>query len=85
MLRDNPAAARRLSRALRAAYATLGQHPGSAHRREDLIADPAVRFATVGRHLIVLRTDVDPVVILRVLHASRDAARILGGRDPSEE
>jgi plasmid stabilization system protein ParE len=63
----------------------LGTHPDTAHRREDLTPTPGVRFSTAGSFLVVLRVDVRPIVILRVLHASRDVASLLRGEDPSEE
>ena len=50
--------------------------PKRGHFRPDL-ADEPLRFWRVRRYLIIYRSEVRPVQIVRVLHGSRDIRAIL--------
>jgi plasmid stabilization system protein ParE len=74
--RDNlPAAGRMLQRFLDA-FRKLADQPGMGHLREDLTDEP-FRFWSVGAYLIIYRPDIEPLEILRVVHGSREIARLL--------
>ena len=57
------------------AFEMLVRLPQVGHRRRDL-RQPELRFFRVYRYMIVFRREPE-VVVLRVLHGSRDIARIL--------
>jgi|SRR5579885_1012420 len=52
--------------------------PRMGSKRPDLSKDESLAFWIVrGHYMIIYRPDVEPVEIVRVLHTSRDIARIL--------
>ncbi len=55
----------------------LGGKPQAGHLRPDLTAAP-VKFWSVFSYLIIYDPDARPVTIVRILHASRDIAALLG-------
>ena len=57
-------------------FRKLANQPGIGHYRQDLTDEP-FRFWSVGSYLIIYWTDTDPLEILRVMHSSRDIARLL--------
>lgn len=73
---DSPEAADRVASALEKAFASLAKNPGIGHYREEL-ADRRHRFLSVYSYLIVYRTDVGELSIVRVFHGSRDVRALL--------
>jgi toxin ParE1/3/4 len=63
----------------------IGSTPGIGHRRTDLLPNRAILFWPAGRFLIVYRANAQEVVILAVLHGSRDIPAALRDRDPDEK
>jgi antitoxin ParD1/3/4/toxin ParE1/3/4 len=57
-------------------FELLADHPGIGHWRTDLTHHP-VKFWAVFSHLIVYDPVTQPLGMARVLHASRDLARLL--------
>jgi toxin ParE1/3/4 len=57
------------------AFAKLAEHPGLGHIREDL-GDDSVRVFNVYDYLIIYDPVMRPLMILRVVHGSRDLSRI---------
>jgi len=55
---------------------SVARTPQRGHFRPDL-ADEPLRFWRVRRYLIIYRSEVRPVQIVRVLHGSRDVRAIL--------
>jgi toxin ParE1/3/4 len=55
----------------------IAQTPGIGHYRNDL-ADEPLRFWRVRKYLIIYRSEVRPVQIVRVLHGARDVRAVLG-------
>lgn len=53
------------------------KRPKSGHLRRDLATEP-LRFWRVRRYLIVYRSEMRPIQIVRVLHGARDVLAILG-------
>ncbi len=70
-----PHATDRVLAGLREAMERVAATPGIGHPRADL-ADEPLRFLVVWSYLVVHRPS-SPVEIVRVLHASRDVARVL--------
>ncbi len=69
---DNPVAATRICAEIYAALSgQLSQFPYSGHRRDDLTR-LQLRFWPVDRRLIVYAPDESPVLIVAILHGSRD-------------
>jgi plasmid stabilization system protein ParE len=79
---DNPQAARRVREEILDTIRTLLVFPHQGHLRIDLTARP-LRFHTVRDYLIVYAPDVNPLVVIAVLHGRRHPrvlAAILRGR-----
>jgi toxin ParE1/3/4 len=74
---DSLDAADRVRDALHDAMTRLAVNPGIGHLREDLVTEP-LRFWRVYSYLIIYRPQAQPLEIVRVLHASRDIAHVLG-------
>lgn len=53
----------------------LSRTPGAGHVREDL-TDAPVKFWSVFSYLIVYRPEPRPIGIVRILHSSRDMAKL---------
>jgi plasmid stabilization system protein ParE len=62
------------------AFRALVRTPGQGHRREDLTDRPELRFWPVFSYLIDYRIDKNPLMIIAILHASRDLEQLLGER-----
>ena len=75
----DPAAADRLMDRFEDALAKLADFPRMGHFRPDLINLP-VRFWTVGRFLIIYRSEAAPIQIVRVVSGYRDIARLFKER-----
>lgn len=69
--RDNAAAADRVEDALHAAMRMLVENPGLGHTRPD-VANPAYRFWTVKPYIIAYRVEADTLIVVRVVHGTRD-------------
>ena len=62
---------------IRQQFSLLSRHPYSGRRRDDL--RPGVRSFVVANYVIIYRVqDPDTVLILHILHGSRDIAGLLG-------
>ena len=64
---------------LYAAFETLAAAPGIGHLRQDLISSN-VHFYYVEPYLVVYRRETNPLIILTVVHGSRDIAALLQER-----
>jgi plasmid stabilization system protein ParE len=73
---DNLSAAGRMLQRFTEAFRMLADQPGMGHLREDLTDEP-FRFWSVGAYIVIYRPSTDPLEILRVVHGSRDLARLL--------
>ena len=73
---DSVDAADRWLAKLEKATRLLAEMPSIGHTRKDLTNKP-VLFWPVGRYLIIYRTDRQPIEVVRVLSAYRDATRLL--------
>src|SRR6187551_3998006 len=76
---DNPAAADRVEASIFESCDFLAKTPFAGHLRQDLTHRP-VRFWAVPRYpnyLIVYDPASNPLTVIRILHAARDAARHL--------
>jgi plasmid stabilization system protein ParE len=58
-----------------AAFQLLGDTPGIGHSRKDLTNDP-VKFWQVFSYFVIYDPMPRPINIIRVLHTSRDLARL---------
>lgn len=76
---DSIDAATRTTDAILDACALLGKHPQIGHEREDL-TDRPVLFWSSGKYMLVYRPDTTPLLVVAVLHASRDLATLLNDR-----
>ncbi len=68
--------ARQVLRQIKDALEFLSRTPGAGHLREDL-TDAPVKFWPVYSYLIIYRPTPRPIGIVRVVHGSRDIARLL--------
>lgn len=74
--RGSPRNALKVFDRIHAAARRLAGFPGLGHARED-VTDKPVRFWAVHAWLIVYRADRKPLEILRIVHGSRELARVL--------
>ncbi len=74
--RDSPRAADRVENDLHTALHLLADQPGIGHRRPDVTVRD-YRFWRVYSYLIVYRMEADGLLVVRVLHGSRDLRRQL--------
>lgn len=72
-----PRVTRRVLQKLHLAMIFLAREPAAGHTREDL-TDRPVKFWNVYSYLLVYNPTTKPLVILRVLHGSRDVEGVLG-------
>jgi len=77
---DSPPAALKLAEELEQTFLFLGQWPAAGHTREDLTSELELRFWTSRGYLVAYFWNRSPIVIVCVLHGSRDAASILYSR-----
>ena len=54
----------------------IAEMPGIGHLREDL-ADEPLRFWPVHRYLIIYRSEIEPLEIVRILSSRRDIRALL--------
>jgi toxin ParE1/3/4 len=78
--RDNPDAALRLREAVIRAAARIGERPGIGSPRPDVL--PSSRRLPGWPYVIIYADDIDPPIILRLLHGARDLPPLL--RDVTE-
>ena len=64
-------------------FALLADNPGIGRQREELA--PALRSIPQGKHVIFYRPVSEGILVVRVLHGSRDANRAFGGGDPEKD
>lgn len=69
-------AADRVLSAIEKALRGIAQNPEIGHSRQEL-ADRRHKFLLVYSYLIVYRPQTKPIQVVRILHASRDAQRLL--------
>jgi plasmid stabilization system protein ParE len=74
---ENPSAALRLADELEQTFLFLAQWPSAGQRREDLTEEPELRFWSNKNYLIGYFGNRSPILIVCVLHGSRDAISIL--------
>jgi plasmid stabilization system protein ParE len=67
----SPAAAERIVLDLLDAFRLLASRPGIGHERQDVTAEPTVRFWIVLPYVIVFDAVERPVPILAIVHGSR--------------
>lgn len=77
---ENYEAAHRLADELEQSFLFLSQWPFAGHRRTDLTTHDGLRFWPNGRYLIAYWGDRTPILIVSVLHGSRDVTSILAER-----
>lgn len=56
---------------------SLGRHPGSGRRRDELA--PGIQSFPYGRYMIFYRVVTSSIEIVRVLHGARDIENIFEG------
>ena len=79
--KDNPQAARRLIERFRATARKLAQRPGMGRsRQEDL--RPGLFSFPVGRYVLFYQMQPGGIVLVRVVHGSRDLPAIFGSTEP---
>lgn len=79
---DNPDAAEAMFRATVQAIRRIVERPGLGRRRPDLAADRFRFFAVTGfSYLLVYDPDLEPLVVARIVHQSRDLPTLLADLD----
>ena len=79
--KDNPEAAHRVVERLRAKARLLAETPGMGRSRgEDL--RPGLFSFPVGRHVLFYRLQPGGIVLVRVVHGSRDLPALFGATKP---
>jgi toxin ParE1/3/4 len=73
-------AARRFIERLRTKAKALAETPGMGRSREDL--RPDLFLLPVGRYVLFYRPRPDGIVLVRVLHGSRDLPALFGATEP---
>lgn len=77
---ESERAAQRLADDFENAFVFLTEWPGSGHSRLDLTPDNTLRFWTIAGYLIAYQIVSDHLVVIAVLHGSRDVETILSKR-----
>jgi toxin ParE1/3/4 len=75
---ENPAAAQRFREAAIRRIGLLRDFPESAQPRPEF--GPEIRTIPIGRYIVILRTALPKVIILRIVHGARDLPRLLKPR-----
>lgn len=79
--KDNPEAARRFVERLRTKARRLAETPGMGRsRREDL--RPDLFSFPVGHYILFYREQPGGIVLVRVIHGSRDLSALFSGTEP---
>ena len=73
--KDNPGAARRFAQRLREKARQLAETPGMGRSREDL--RPDLFSFPVGQYVLFYREQPGGIVLVRVIHGSRDLPALL--------
>jgi plasmid stabilization system protein ParE len=73
----DPDLADRMSKEIFDGIKAIARRPRLGHLRRDLATEP-LRFWRVHKYLIIYRSEVRPIQIVRVLHGARDVQVILG-------
>ena len=81
--KDNPEAARRLIMQLRTKARMLSQMPGIGRSREDL--RPGLFSLPVGRYMLFYCLRPGGIVLVRILHGSRDVPALFDAPQPEGE
>lgn len=74
---DSVDAADRIVDEIYEAVVKLASMPNMGHLRENL-TDKPLRFWRVRSYLIIYRTDVEPIEVVRIVSGYRDIKRLLG-------
>ena len=77
---ESPWAADRLADELEQTFLFLAQWPSAGHARPDLSPDEDLKFWPMKSYLIGFFGNLSPILIVGVLHGSRDAASIFSTR-----
>jgi toxin ParE1/3/4 len=75
--------AERFIRDLHRKFALLADNHGLGRQREELA--PSLRSIPQGNYIVFYRSDTEHLLIVRVLHGSRDMNRAFEGGDPETE
>jgi len=70
---DNPSAADKLEADIYEVFALLARNPRLGHKRTDLTDEPVLFWPVRGHYLVIYHRAAQPLKIVRVLHAARDA------------
>ena len=81
--KDNPEAARRLLQRLRAKARALSEMPGMGRSQEDL--RPGLFSFPVGRYVLFYCPQPGGIVLVRVLHGSRNVPALFDAPEPEGE
>jgi toxin ParE1/3/4 len=71
----NPAAADRLDEQIHQAIQLLAEFPGLGHTRAD-VKDKGYLFRAVGNYVIAYRVEQQELVVVRVVHGTRDFRKL---------
>jgi len=85
--KGNPRAAGRVREEILDSIRKLVPFPHQGHKRPDLTSRP-LRFQTVHNYIIAYAPDEKPLLVIAVLHGSRNPrviAAILSGREQSQD
>ena len=75
--KDNPAAADRLESDIYEACDFLARNPRLGHKRADLTDEPVLFWQVRGHYLVVYQRASQPLKVVRILHAARDAGELI--------
>lgn len=76
--RENRDAADRLILEIYERVKLLAKFPDAGHSRKDLAGARPLLFFPVGKYMIAYKSDSDPLVVVRILHAARNLSAVLG-------
>jgi toxin ParE1/3/4 len=79
--KDNPRAARRVIERVRAKARLLAETPGIGRSREEDLR-PGLFSFPVGTHVLFYRPGSDGIVLVRVIHGSRDVPALFSATEP---
>jgi plasmid stabilization system protein ParE len=71
--KDNPAAADKLEDDIYQACELLAKNPRLGHKRPDLTNEPVLFWPVRGQYLVIYQRSTQPLKVVRILHAGRDA------------